>query len=1389
MDPGLLELIAAGRPDDEVSVIVRLHPGKLPPPTLRLVAQFGDVATGRALRGALAGIHAHPSVTSLKAPRVYAGETALPFANRPSPVEPGLSEADPSPVDSDTRRPAGLAETGRGTVVAVIDWGIDFAHPDFRDPRGKTRLLAIWDQRAKGHPAPYGYGRIHSQAAINRALKDADAFATLDYLPSASPAPSHGTHVMGIAAGNGRAGGPAGVAPEAELLFVHLGPGLGDLGNSTDLLEAIDFVIRTVGDRPVAINMSIGRHAGPHDGTLLIERAIDWLVVNRPGTVVVQSTGNYFSRNVHMEGRLREARTMRLPFNLPHSDSHAATVELWYKGADRFVARAIGPNGTQVSVEPGTNAPLLDASGQELARLYHRVGDPNNGDNLIALVLRPMAPAGDWSLEITGTDVVDGRWHAWIERNAAYPKCQAMFQPNRASRKTTTGSICNAMRTIAVGAYNGHDPDKPLALFSSVGPTRDGRQKPLLTAPGVRVLSVRSRQSVHDTPGYVRMSGTSMAAPHVAGTAALMLQAAGAQPIAALRRALFAALDVPPARMPGYADRWGYGLLNIEAAVAAARRLRDGVQPVAVPLEFSAFDAALTFAIEQQEMTVMERETMVCRTTESAPESEHSYTSENAPDPNVAATPPAGGEPPAEPVATTPAPPPEPPQPVAGPASFDPAPLDPEPLSVPLAATPPMPDPKTLINMAVNPQVPSTQVVGWPGTRLAVPLIVGDIIMRGQHRRPRPRVAMVSRPRVLRRADVRGRRGKAKEAGFYAETIGDEGFERIAGPDGLLLPDITIIRPGTAIPSNTVTNTTNYPAPQYVGRPVIHMGSAGPAVTEAQARLNAVHAVRIMNGQLGLDRCPLVTDGLFGRNTRAATLSFQRAAFPNQPNEWDGVIGRRTWASLIQASAPVQPELPSQPKVPTITVLADTPEFAETVTPVQIGTNLAAITVTSATVDLGLKPNAVDFNTIAYANTPSKRSIFRQLAVARGAEATAEQRLAALHARIPAGTTPSAQARQRITAADAVVARTHAVVARASTAMRNWLQANGPEHNRRLREIAGQRRTADRELARARQSRNQSAIQQAEQRVATLEADRTAARAEVDRLIAAFVPLVQITQNRHSLQIDGETVRLHDNVIAYATVTANGFEGASTNDSRAIVTSRLSQFATGDHLRILSIISHHEGTFSNVNTWDRAIVTWGFIQWTFGEGGDGSLVGLLAEIKRREPLVFEHRMQRYGFDITASAAQVTRPDGTMLTAGPAALAMQTDGKLIGVLSRLGSEQIVQQIQIEHAIATKITKLRARRVSGHPVTIGDVVSSSYGVGVMTDRHVGSGVGRVTQTVKAALDQFVRDNAGANLTQDIWMARAERAVVSALAAIDPQRAAAFDNLPNARGSFAS
>lgn len=574
MDAALWELLDEGESEDEVAAIIRLSRPGVAPPGVRLVAEFGHIATCRLKRRDILPTREAKTVGSLKAGRVHGPE--------PEPDDELLEGIPESLTFVDERRPPGESATGRGCVIGVVDWGCDFAHPDFRNPEGKTRLLALWDQRAQKDrkaPAPYGYGVVHMREAINHALTTSDPYATLNYHPADADTGqgAHGTHVLGIAAGNGRGGCPPGIAPEADLVFVHSATlareGPDRLGDSVTLLEAIDFIKRVAGDRPWVINLSMGRHGEPHDGTTLVEQGLDQVLRAAPGRAIVQSTGNYFDRRIHSSGQLRPSEQRQLVWIVEEIDPTPNQLEVWYSGLDTFDVEVVGPDEClQQSAALDEQAAFI-VKGIEVGKIYHRRAEPNNLSNHVEIFLHRGAPNGRWIVTLKGKEVLDGRYHAWIERDAACPRCQSTFSVDDAVSTSTTGTICNGFRTIAVGAYNLHSPEHELAPFSSSGPTRDGRLKPDLVAPGVRVLAARSapREPDDETPLVTRMSGTSMAAPYVAGTVALMFEVAGRPLRIEETHNLLLASTTKPALIGENMARIGSGYCEISKAVAAAR--------------------------------------------------------------------------------------------------------------------------------------------------------------------------------------------------------------------------------------------------------------------------------------------------------------------------------------------------------------------------------------------------------------------------------------------------------------------------------------------------------------------------------------------------------------------------------------------------------------------------------------------------------------------------------------------------------------------------------------------------------------------------------------------------------------------------------------------------
>ena len=159
--------------------------------------------------------------------------------------------------------------TGKGILVGVVDSGVDFFHPDFRNEDGSSRILRLWDQSVNGNP-PNGYtkGTEYTKEEIDEALVLGETEGRR-LVPSRDVS-GHGTAVLGIAAGNGTVseGVNRGVAYESEILVVKMGnAGTNSFPRTTELMEGIDYLVRQAAamGKPIAINISFGNNYGSHE--------------------------------------------------------------------------------------------------------------------------------------------------------------------------------------------------------------------------------------------------------------------------------------------------------------------------------------------------------------------------------------------------------------------------------------------------------------------------------------------------------------------------------------------------------------------------------------------------------------------------------------------------------------------------------------------------------------------------------------------------------------------------------------------------------------------------------------------------------------------------------------------------------------------------------------------------------------------------------------------------------------------------------------------------------------------------------------------------------------------------------------------------------------------
>ena len=449
--------------------------------------------------------------------------------------------AAPSTLPDDVTAPAPERNNlfGSGILIAIIDSGIDYAHPDFCNADGTTRILELWDQ---------SLDRIFTQAEINEALQAPSSQQRYQLVPSRDLS-GHGTHVAGIAAGNGRAsnGQYRGVAPQSSLLIVKLGISDPDgFPRTTELMRAVDYVLQKAfsWQMPVAINLSFGNNYGSHDGASLLETYLD-NVSSYWKSCIVTGTGNEGASRIHTSGtflpntsRAIVSNTTRtsatdisetpatntsnrlfpvaIPFSVSDYES-GLNLQLWKSYSDEIEISLRHPNGTVIGPFQEQLGTYRFTAGMTELLVYYGKPSPYSTSQEIYLDFIPRGnyvDAGLWELTLNPRHINAGSYDLWLPGQSVIGSGTGFLYP---TEETTLTIPSTASKVISVGAYNA--AFNTYAPFSGRGFTRmEHRIKPDLAAPGVNIISAAPGG------GYTSKSGTSMAAPFVTGSCALLME-------------------------------------------------------------------------------------------------------------------------------------------------------------------------------------------------------------------------------------------------------------------------------------------------------------------------------------------------------------------------------------------------------------------------------------------------------------------------------------------------------------------------------------------------------------------------------------------------------------------------------------------------------------------------------------------------------------------------------------------------------------------------------------------------------------------------------------------------------------------------------------------------
>lgn len=408
--------------------------------------------------------------------------------------------------------------SGQGILIGMADSGVDYFHPDFRNADGTTRILRLWDQTVPGKP-PEGYkiGTEYTEEDINQALSLSEMEGRR--LVSSVDTSGHGTGVLGIAAGNGRAsqGRNRGVAYESGILVVKLGiPKKDSFPRTTELIQAVDYLVRQSLNMgvPMVINLSFGNNYGSHRGDSLLETYLDG-VANMGRLCICTGTGNNGNLPLHTGGRLQQREIQEIELGVSLYEP-TLNVQLWKHYEDQMEIYMESPSGMRIGPFLETLGPQRYRMGNTELLIYYGKPGPYFVTQEIYIDFIPRetyVDSGVWKIILQGRNIKDGEYFLWLPGGKVLNPLTAFYFP-RATGTLTIPST--ASRLITVGAYDSRR--EAYADFSGRGSAFLPYRKPDLVAPGVDIITAKAGG------GYETVTGTSFATPFVSGSCALLME-------------------------------------------------------------------------------------------------------------------------------------------------------------------------------------------------------------------------------------------------------------------------------------------------------------------------------------------------------------------------------------------------------------------------------------------------------------------------------------------------------------------------------------------------------------------------------------------------------------------------------------------------------------------------------------------------------------------------------------------------------------------------------------------------------------------------------------------------------------------------------------------------